>query len=240
MRKAQRHTGFRLLLLIGALAALIACKKKVDAAAAPLPATTTVSSADLAMRIAPNTTAAEIARLSRGEQVKIVQRSADSVQIGKLNAYWYKVTTSTGLTGWVYGAHLAIESDEGDTQAILEKAEKKLREVLPGRWDAATIQGELTTNFVKLYPDGKMIFGTERSGTQSGKYELLFDGPVAKVVIRDIKKPMMTDIKAKMVGETLVFTAMMGDTEYKLIPGDADMSAIKKPGQAAPAPTNAP
>ena len=68
------------------------------------------------MRIAPNTTAVEIARLTRGEQVKIVQRSVEPVQIGKFNAHWYKVTNSSGLTGWVYGAHLAVESDEGDAR----------------------------------------------------------------------------------------------------------------------------
>src|SRR5262245_23209656 len=107
MLQAQR--GFaRAAVIAVAIGALIACNKKAETKEAPMPATTTVTSADLKMRIAPNTTAVEIGRLTRGEQVKIVQRSADSVQIGTLNAYWYKVTSNSGLTGWVYGAHLAV------------------------------------------------------------------------------------------------------------------------------------
>ncbi len=214
MRKAQRRQVQ--LILIGIFVALSACKKKADPTDAPLPATTTVSAADLKMRIAPNTTAVELAHLSRGEQVRIVQRSAEPVQIGQLNAYWYKVTNSTGLTGWVYGAHLAIESSEGDVQGLNEKMEKKLRQVVIGRWEAATVQGALTPNYVTLYPGGALDFGSNRARTQLGKYEIVFEGPVAKIVILDIKKPMMTDLKAKMVGETLVFTATMDNEEYKL------------------------
>jgi Bacterial SH3 domain len=214
MRKAQRRRIQ--LIFLGVFIALSACKKKNDVADAPIPATTTVSAADLKMRIAPNTTAVEIAHLSRGELVKIVQRSADPVQVGKLNAYWYKVTNSTGLTGWVYGAHLAVESDEGEVQGLNDKLEKKLRQVVIGRWEAATVQGALTPNYVTLYPGGTLDFGSNRARTQLGKYEIVFEGPIAKIVILDIKKPMMTDLKAKMIGDTLVFTANMDNEEYKL------------------------
>ena len=197
-----------------------------------MPATTTVSANDLTLRIAPNTTAVELARLSRGEQLKIVQRSAETVQIGKMNAYWYKVTNSSGLTGWAYGAGLAVESDDGSMNEVHERAAKKLREVLTGRWEAATVQGALMPNFISLYSDGKVAFGTDKGKTQFGKYKLTFDGPVAIISTPDIKKPMMTDIKAKMVGETLVFTAMMGDTEYKLILEDKGTGELLLEDQA--------
>lgn len=210
MRKAQRA-------LLGLVfVSVIACKKKAEKTDVPVPASTTVTAADLRLRISPNTTAVEIGHLDRGEEVKIVQRSADSVQMGDKNAYWYKITTSSGLTGWAYGTGLAVESDEGNTQEAQEKTEKRLRQVVIGRWEAATVQGTLTPNYVTLYPGGSMDFGTNRSRTQVGKYELVFEGSVAKVVIKDIQKPLMTDLKAKMVGETLVFTAVMDKEEYKL------------------------
>lgn len=195
-----------------------ACKKKAgDAAQAPLPATTTVASPELKMRISPNTTAVEIARLTRGETVKIVQRSADSVQVGKLNAYWYKVTNASGLTGWVYGAHLAIEADESDVKAASEEAEKKLKEVMRGRWNVSKINGELTPNFVTLKENGQIEFGANRKGQQYGKYTIEIKDGMAHVIVADIKKPMLTDLKAKMVGATLVFTGVMEDSEYKLV-----------------------
>lgn len=175
-----------------------------------------MTAAELKMRIAPNTTAVEIARLTRGEQVRIVQRSAEPVQIGKLNAHWYKVTNSQGLTGWVFGAHLAVESDEGDARAAAEQAEKNLRGAMLGRWEAAKITGALTANFVTLMPDGQIEFGSNRKATQYGKYSIAMVDGYAVVQVSEIPKPMMTDLKAKLVGETLVFTASMNGTEYKL------------------------
>jgi len=208
---------------------LVGCKKQPTVAGndAPLPAMTTVTSPELKMRISPNTTAVEIARLVRGEQVRIVQRSADSVQVGKLNAYWYKVTNASGLTGWVYGAHLAIESDEGDAKAAAEEADKKLKAALIGRWDAAKPTGALTANFVTLQPDGQIEFGSNRKGLQYGKYTIEIKDGIAHVNVTDIKKPMMTDIKAKIVGETLVFTALMDNNEYKLNLSEKDAQMFK-------------
>ena len=180
------------------------------------------------MRIAPNTTAVEIARLTRGEQVKIVQRSVEPVQIGKFNAHWYKVTNSSGLTGWVYGAHLAVESDEGDAKAAAEQAEKKLRTAMLGRWEAAKITGALTANFVTLMQDGQIEFGSNRKATQYGKYTIAMADGYAVVQVTEVPKPMMTDLKAKMVGETLVFTAMMNGTEYKLNLAEKDPELFKE------------
>jgi hypothetical protein len=195
-----------------------ACKKGGAAGETSdaIPATSIVTSPDLKMRIAPNTTAVEIAKLSRGEVVKIVQRSADSVQVGKLNAHWYKVTNSAGLTGWVYGAHLAVESNDGDAKGAIEQAEKKLKTALLGRWDAAKITGALTAYFVTLMPDGQIEFGNNRKGLQYGKYEITFVDGVAIVNVTEIQKPLMTDLRAKMVGETLVFTTTLNGGEYKL------------------------
>lgn len=237
MRKAQ----FGILILFFITIAAAACKKTTSAGEAEkLPASTTVTSPDLKMRIAPNTTAVEIARLTRGEQVKIVQRSADTVQVGKFNAHWYKVTNASGLTGWVYGAHLAVESDEGDAKAAAELAEKKLKGALIGRWDAAKITGALTAYFVTLMPDGQIEFGANRKGTQYGKYTIELADGGALVRVTEIEKPMMTDLKAKLVGETLVFTASMNNAEYKLNLAEKDPELFrdqekKKAAENAPA-----
>jgi SH3-like domain-containing protein len=237
MRKANW-----LVLSCVATVAILACKKDGAAGAVgdTLPATTIVTSADLKMRIAPNTTAVEIAKLTRGEVVKIVQRSADAVQVGKLSAHWYKVTNTAGLTGWVYGAHLAVESNDGDAKGAIEQAEKKLKTALLGRWDAAKITGALTAYFVTLMPDGQIEFGNNRKGLQYGKYEIAFADGVATVNVSDVQKPLMTDLKAKMVGETLVFTASLNGGEYKLNLSEKDPELFrdqekKKAAGAAPA-----
>lgn len=241
MRKAL--LGFPLL-LCGFLLMVSACKKKAPIATeAPLPATTTVTSGELKMRISPNTTAVEIARLNRGEVVKIVQRSADSVQVGKLNAYWYKVTNASGLTGWVYGAHLAVESNDIDVKAASEEDEKKLKEELVGRWEVTKINGELTADFVTLKADGQIEFGTNRKGLQYGKYTVEIKDGYAYVTVTGIQKPQLTDLKAKMVGATLVFTGTMKDAEYKLSLADKDPEMYRdaaKKKAAEPAPPAAP
>lgn len=212
MRKALLGSLFLYSFLFSA-----ACKKKATGVAeAPLPATTTVASPDLKMRISPNTTAVEIARLTRGETVKIVQRSADSVQVGQLSAHWYKVTNASGLTGWVYGAHLAIEADEGDLKATNDEADKKLKGFMLGRWNVSTVTGEMTPNYVNIKDDGGIEFGTIRKNLEAGKYTIEVKDGVARVIVTGIKKPMLTDLKAKMVGATLVFTGTMEDEEYRL------------------------
>ena len=236
MRKALLGSLFLYSFLFSA-----ACKKKATGVAeAPLPATTTVSSPDLKMRISPNTTAAEIGRLTRGETVKIVQRSADSVQVGNLNAYWYKVTTASGLTGWVYGAHLAIEADESELKAASEESEKKLKAAVIGRWNISTIQGELTPDYVFVRPNGQIEFGTNRKGQQYGKYTIEIKDGIAHIIIADIKKPNMTDLKAKMIGSTLVFTGVMKDTEYKLTFAEESTDTVRDPSNKKAAEAQAP
>lgn len=209
MRKAQ------FIAAVIVLGALFSCKKGAPAAEA-IPAESTVTSPDLKMRIAPNTTAVEIARLSRGETVKIVQRSVETVQIGKFDAHWYKVTNSAGLTGWVYGAHLAVESDAGEAAQIAVELEKKLKDAILGRWDAAKLNGSLTANFVTFTSAGDVEFGYGRKATGYGKYTTAFVDGVLTFQVTELANPPMTDIKAKFVGETLVFTGTLGKGEYKL------------------------
>jgi len=195
---------------------LLAACKKGGPAADFIPGETVVTSPDLKMRIAPNTTAVEIARLNKGERVKIVQRSVETVQIGKFDAHWYKVTNSAGLTGWTYGAHLAVESDAGDTAQVAAEAEKKLKDAILGRWEAAKITGTLTAHFVTFTSTGDIEFGYARKATGYGKYTTSFADGVLTFQINEVANPPMTEIKAKHVGETLVFTCMMGKGEYKL------------------------
>jgi hypothetical protein len=65
-------------------------------------------------------------------------------------------------------------------------------------------------------PDGQIEFGNNRKGLQYGKYEITFVDGVAIVNVTEIQKPLMTDLRAKMVGETLVFTTTLNGGEYKL------------------------
>lgn len=239
MRKAQ------IAITLFFFAALILnCKKEEVLVKEEIPASTIVTVPELKMRIAPNTTAAQIAQLSRGEQVKILQRSAERIKIGKYDAHWYKVTNSAGLSGWVYGAHLAVESTDGDAKTLIEEEAKKLEKAIVGRWEAASVTGKLTPNFVTLTTDGKIEFGSNRKGLQYGKYTVEKTDSGVSVQVTEIQKPMMTDLKAKMVGDTLVFTALMKDTEYKLNLAEKDVMTYKdeakKKAQEANATPSAP
>ena len=235
MRKAETTRGLAWLFLI-AIAGTAACKKKPGTSEPALPETTTVNTPDLKMRISPNIMAVEIGHLAKGEQVKIIQRSAEMVPIGKLNAHWYKVTSKTGLTGWVYGAHLAVETGEGEPEMLDEKAELRLRTVLPGRWDAALINGTLTTTFVTILSNGTIEFGENRVVKQKGQYQLVFEGPLAKFQVTGLKKPMMTDLQAKIIGDVMIFSAMMGGEEYRLNMAEKTPGIIppSKPAAASP------
>ena len=76
--------------------------------------------------------------------------------------------------------------------------------------------------------DGQIEFGSNRKATQYGKYTIAMADGYAVVQVTEVPKPMMTDLKAKMVGETLVFTAMMNGTEYKLNLAEKDPELFKE------------
>ncbi len=59
----------------------------------------------------PNLEAKVVTTLNKGEQLLVVDRSGLTMAIGANNTYWYKVKTSAGTEGWVYGAYINLSKD---------------------------------------------------------------------------------------------------------------------------------
>lgn len=60
------------------------------------------------LRTAPNLESNKIGSLMKGDVMNILNRSAQMMKINDMNAFWFKVQTSDGLTGWTYGSFLEI------------------------------------------------------------------------------------------------------------------------------------
>ena len=75
---------------------------KLDAARAKI---TTVSA--MRVRMAPQVSAKEIARLKLGSVVNAIARSANQDTIGGKTDYWYRVNLPNGDTGWLFGGLLS-------------------------------------------------------------------------------------------------------------------------------------
>src|SRR5262245_2284600 len=56
------------------------------------------------LRTSPQTAAAAVARLPLGTIVVVVDQSAAIDSIGNVEDFWYRVKTSDGVSGWLFGA----------------------------------------------------------------------------------------------------------------------------------------
>ncbi|MDA3849919.1 MAG: SH3 domain-containing protein [Spirochaetaceae bacterium] len=50
-----------------------------------------------------------VGTLAQGTSVEILGQSATEETIGSNTGYWYRVKTSDGLDGWVFGAFLELQ-----------------------------------------------------------------------------------------------------------------------------------
>lgn len=67
------------------------------------------------LRAEPGPTATEIARLPVGMVMQQLERSATREKVGENQDYWYRVSTSDGRSGWIFGAlSLAIDPANPD------------------------------------------------------------------------------------------------------------------------------
>jgi hypothetical protein len=62
------------------------------------------------IREEPNLTGKTLGHLNRTNKVRIIEYSDKKEKIEGMESYWYKVQTDEGLTGWVYGAYIDIDS----------------------------------------------------------------------------------------------------------------------------------
>lgn len=123
------------------------------------------SVANLTVRSDPFVLSTKYDFLAKGEQVDILNVSRKKDRLGKHNSYWYKIRTSQGIIGWVYGAYLNIV-DAGDSKkieeqqaALWDKEGAKLKNALVGQFISVNNEGIYTAEKLIFYPDGNYKAG---------------------------------------------------------------------------------
>lgn len=69
----------------------------------------TVNDNNVRIRKQPTLTGTEVGKLQKGNIVTVLEKSAESMKIDTMDAYWYRIKTDTGLEGWSYGAFLDMQ-----------------------------------------------------------------------------------------------------------------------------------
>lgn len=92
-------------------------------------------------------------KLRQGQEIKVLGRSAEKVQIGHLNDYWYHILTDDGISGYAYGATLVVYSIN-DTGMVIENADDstdKLLEIfLNNTWRPSYYNDMITKEIIDL------------------------------------------------------------------------------------------
>lgn len=60
------------------------------------------------MRIHPNTSAKQVYRLKKDQQVKVIGRGAEKERHGSFEGYWWQLITPDGVVGWSFDSWLAV------------------------------------------------------------------------------------------------------------------------------------
>jgi hypothetical protein len=69
----------------------------------------TVINSRLRVRSAPSLEGEMLGMLEIGEEVRILEKSDQELNIGELTDFWYRIDNGNGLNGWAYGAFLNIK-----------------------------------------------------------------------------------------------------------------------------------
>jgi hypothetical protein len=86
---------------------LIACVCATALAQTPVGKSRITVASGVRVRVMPNTTAEEVARLGVGTVVQELEQSSGKERIGSAQDYWYRVSTADGRTGWLFGGFTA-------------------------------------------------------------------------------------------------------------------------------------
>ncbi len=79
------------------------------------------------LRVLPQTTSDEIARLPLGTVVLVLNQSAAKEKIGQIEDFWYRVKTDDRKNGWVFGGLTAPFSPERREDIYLRIAADRLK-----------------------------------------------------------------------------------------------------------------
>jgi hypothetical protein len=65
----------------------------------------------LRVRSAPSLEGEMLGMLEIGEEVRVLERSDQELNIGDLTDFWYRIDNGNGLVGWAYGAFLRMDGE---------------------------------------------------------------------------------------------------------------------------------
>jgi hypothetical protein len=120
-----------------------------------------IIAAEAYLRVAPYVFSSKLYNLYKSDTVKIMDKSAEKVTIGKNTDYWYHVAIDNGMTGWIFGANMSVvsENQEGKVNTILEELKGKeierLYKELVGKWWSLSQVGNYTNRVLEIHPDKK-------------------------------------------------------------------------------------
>jgi hypothetical protein len=71
----------------------------------------TVINSRLRVRSAPSLEGEMLGLLEIGEEVRVLEKSDQELNIGELTDFWYRIDNGNSLTGWAYGAFLRMDGE---------------------------------------------------------------------------------------------------------------------------------
>ena len=86
-----------------------------------------VTASAVRMRVAPQVTSREVTRLKLGTVVRVLERSAKPDTVGQKQDYWYRVSSSDGKTGWVFGGLMSDFDPDNRDETYRRLAAERLK-----------------------------------------------------------------------------------------------------------------
>jgi len=133
-----------------------------------------------AVRFEPHLFSARVDNLNKGDKVTVIGRSAEKSKIAKVEDYWLRVITPSGITAWTFGSNVKLMKEGDDaTQKELdrlanERKADQLAKTFKGVWWSTTASGTFTSHKLTIYEDRK--YKSERGGQKiEGEWSIDFD-----------------------------------------------------------------
>ncbi len=173
------------IILLVILISLTQCSKKTDMSKitkiAPKKYSGVILTNDTAARIDPYIFSARVDLLKKGETVEITDKSSEKSAVGSTVDFWYKVSTSKKISGWIYGKNIQIlDNDKSSVTSFVnnfwEKEKESVKKHIVGRWWSVNKFGDFTNHVLEINDGGKYRSYTKGgdAGAIEGEYNLDF------------------------------------------------------------------
>lgn len=107
----------------------------------------------LPIREAETTDSDRVYKLREGQEIKVLSRADEEVEIGRFTGYWYNVLTGDGVSGYVYDAFLTVFS-LNESGRVIENArdtsDPLLETFLAGIWRPSYYNDMITKEVIDL------------------------------------------------------------------------------------------